>query len=71
MYVRNVALHCTGRFTAEERTYIPTSEFGKVFARGAHLCPDLPGRDWRWRSIPRSLLPLMYIGLPSILWQPG
>lgn len=32
-YVRNVALHCTGKLTPEEATYIPESEYGAVFLR--------------------------------------
>ena len=32
-YFRNVLLHCAGRLTPEEKTYIPESEYRKVFVR--------------------------------------
>jgi len=32
-YVRNIALHCLGRVTAEEATFLPESEHPKVFFR--------------------------------------
>ena len=32
-YVRNIFLHCIGRVTAEEATFIPKSEYPKVFLR--------------------------------------
>ncbi len=32
-YVKNIALHCAGRVNPEEATYIPKSEYPKVFLR--------------------------------------
>lgn len=32
-YLMNIALHCTGRVNAEEATFIPESEYPKVFLR--------------------------------------
>jgi len=32
-YVSNIALHCVGRVTADEVTYIPVAEYPKVFVR--------------------------------------
>ena len=32
-FFRGVLLHCTGRLTAEEKTFIPESEYGKVVLR--------------------------------------
>ena len=32
-YYRNLLIHVTGKMTPDERTYIPTSEFGKVYRR--------------------------------------
>lgn len=63
-YVRNLFMHCTGRFTEEELTFLPKSERSKVITRA-----------WIYVMIyliviglaiyTRSLLPLMYVGLVS------
>ena len=58
-------LHCTGRLTPEESTYIPESEHGQGHPAGPHLPADLRRGDRRWRIATGSILPLMFIGLPS------
>ena len=64
-YYRRVLLHAAGRTAPEERTYIPASEFGKVF---------VPARIYLLIYLAvialaiatRSLLPLLFIGLPNL-----
>ena len=63
-YVRNVFLHCTGRLTADERTYIPLSEYGKVFFR-ARLYVLIYLAVAALAIVTRSMLPLMLVGLPT------
>ena len=61
---KKVLLHCCGKLTAEEKTYIPDTEYGRAF---------WTARIWALIYIAiiacaistRSILPLMLIGLPS------
>ena len=46
MYFRAVLLHCAGRLTAEEKTYIPESEYGKVICPCPDLSIHLRDRPW-------------------------
>src|SRR6185437_1412966 len=64
-YFRHVFLHCIGRLTAEEKTYIPESEYGKVFLR-ARIYLLIYASVIALSIYLRSFLPLMFIGLPSI-----
>ncbi|MCL4507676.1 MAG: NADH:ubiquinone reductase (Na(+)-transporting) subunit F [Chloroflexi bacterium] len=63
-YAHNVALHCIGRITPEEATFIPESEYGKVFAR-ARIYALIYAGVFALAIATGSILPLMYIGLPS------
>jgi Na+-transporting NADH:ubiquinone oxidoreductase subunit F len=65
MYVRNLALHITGRLNDEEKTYIPESEYGKVFTR-ARIHVTIYAVVIALSIYTQSLLPLMYVGLASI-----
>ena len=64
VYFHKIFLHSTGRLTAEEKTFIPESEWGKVcWTARIHLAIyvatiALSLATW-------SIMPLMYIGLPS------
>ena len=64
-YFRNVLLHCTGRLTPEEKTFIPESEYEKVILRARIYLAIYAGviglAIWQ-----RSLLPLMFVGLPTL-----
>ncbi len=62
---KNVALHALGRRTAEEDSYVPDSEWPKVF-REARIWLAIYGAVIVWAVISGSILPLMYIGLPSL-----
>ncbi len=65
MYVSNVALHLTGKLTPEEMTYIPASEHQKLFLR-ARIYVLIYAIVFGFAIYTRSILPLMYIGLPNI-----
>ena len=64
MYVRNVSLHCMGRLTPEEITYIPETEHAKVFAR-ARIYALIYAGIIALSIYTGSILPLMFIGLSS------
>jgi MocE subfamily Rieske [2Fe-2S] domain protein len=65
MYVSNVALHLTGKLTPEEKTYIPEAEHQKLFLR-ARIYVLIYAIVFGLAIYTRSILPLMYIGLPNI-----
>jgi len=63
-YVQNVLLHCAGRVTPEELTYIPELEHDKIFAR-ARVYFIIYGSVIALSIYTHSFLPLMYIVLPN------
>ena len=64
-FYSSVLRHATGRITPEERTYIPASEFGKVFWRARiYLLIYLAVIGLAIAT--RSILPLLFIGLPNL-----
>jgi Na+-transporting NADH:ubiquinone oxidoreductase subunit F len=65
MYVNNVALHVVGKLTPEERTYIPESEYKKLFIR-ARIYVLIYVAVIAFAIYTRSILPLMFIGLPNL-----
>jgi fatty acid desaturase len=56
--------HCFGRLTAAEATYIPVEERHKVY-RNARIYILIYATVITWAIAIRSMLPLMYVGLPS------
>ena len=64
MYLSNVFLHCTGKLTPEERTYIPETEYGKLIAR-ARIYVLIYAGIIALSIFSGSILPLMYVGLSS------
>jgi MocE subfamily Rieske [2Fe-2S] domain protein len=64
-YFRNVARHCTGRLSDEEKTFIPESEYEKVFIR-ARIYLGIYAGVIALAIYHRSILPLMFIGLPTL-----
>jgi Na+-transporting NADH:ubiquinone oxidoreductase subunit F len=64
-YVRRVALHCLGRIHPDEATYIPASEYPKVFLR-ARIYALIYLAVIAAAFASGSLLPLMFIGLPTL-----
>jgi Na(+)-translocating NADH:ubiquinone oxidoreductase F subunit len=64
-YAKHVLMHSVGKLSPEEKTYIPESEYGKVFLRARIyllIYAVAIGLAIYWRSF----LPLMYIGLPNL-----
>lgn len=64
-YVRNILLHCAGKLTPEELTYIPPSEHAKVFFK-ARIYVLIYTVVIAWSIALGSILPLMFIGLPNL-----
>lgn len=64
-YFRHLLLHSFGRMTAEERTFIPESEFPKIYRKARiHLLVYVTAIGLAIGL--RSFLPLMYVGLPHL-----
>ena len=63
-FIRLVLLHCTGRLTLEEKTFIPESEYGKVFVR-ARIYLVIFTSVIGFAIYAGSILPLMFVGLPG------
>jgi fatty acid desaturase len=61
---RKMLLHCSGHLTAEEKTFIPDTEHKKI-CRIARVYVLIYAAVIGWAIADRSLLPLMFIGLPS------
>ena len=64
-FLRSILLHSTGRLTAEERTFIPESEYGKVIRR-AYVYLAIYAGVIGLAVYARSILPLMFVGLPAL-----
>lgn len=64
-YFRQVFLHAIGRMSPEEKTFIPESEYEKVFLR-ARIYLLIYAVVVGLAICYRSLLPLMFIGLPTL-----
>jgi MocE subfamily Rieske [2Fe-2S] domain protein len=64
-YFKTVLIHCTGSLTADELTFIPASEHGKVIWR-ARLYALIYAGVICLAIIERSFLPFLFIGLPNI-----
>lgn len=64
-YIRNVGLHCLGRMTPEELTYIPEFEHGKVIW-AARVYALIYAGVFALCLYTSSLLPLLYVGLPNL-----
>jgi len=65
VYFQHLLLHSAGRMTAEEKTYVPESEYGKTFWR-ARVCLLIYAVVVGLAVYFRSLLPLMYVGFPQL-----
>ena len=64
-YFKKILLHCVGRMTPDERTFIPESEFGKVFLR-ARIYVGIYAVVIGLSIYSRSLMPLFFVGLANI-----
>jgi fatty acid desaturase len=59
-----MVLHCFGRLTPAEATYIPTEERHKVY-RNARIYMLINGAVIAWAIAIHSILPVMYVVLPA------
>jgi Na+-transporting NADH:ubiquinone oxidoreductase subunit F len=64
-YFPQIIRHAMGRISAEEKTYIPATEFPKIYFR-ARLYLLIYVSAAGVALATRSVLPLMYIGLPNL-----
>jgi hypothetical protein len=64
-FFRNILLHSTGRLGPDEKTFLPESEYGKVVIR-ARIYVVIYASVVGLSVYTRSILPLMYIGLPAL-----
>jgi len=62
---KRIVLHCFGRLTAEEATYVPDSERLRGLPDRAHLGFLIYLAVIAWAGAIHSVLPLMLVGLPS------
>lgn len=62
---KEMFLHARGQLTEDEKTYIPEEEFGRVILK-ARIYLLIYAAVIAWAIYLRSLLPLMYVGLPSL-----
>jgi MocE subfamily Rieske [2Fe-2S] domain protein len=63
-FIKSVLYHATGRINAEEKTFIPESEYGKLILR-ARVYIAIYVAVIGLSIGTGSILPLVYIGLPS------
>lgn len=64
-YFHHLVLHARGKMTPEERTFIPESEFPKVYFR-ARIYLAIYLAVIGWAVATQSILPLLFIGLPNL-----
>ena len=64
-YFRQILMHSFGRMAADERTFIPESEFPKVYRR-ARVYVLVYASVIGLAAYTRSILPLLYVGLTNI-----
>ena len=63
-YVRSLAAHVAGRMTPDQMTYIPATEFSKIYLR-ARIYVGIYAAVVLTSVLTRSLLPLLFIGLAN------
>ena len=63
--IGEIARHCTGKLTDEEKSYIPEMEWPKVF-RTARIWAAIYLSVILLALATKSWLPLMYVGLPTL-----
>jgi fatty acid desaturase/nitrite reductase/ring-hydroxylating ferredoxin subunit len=64
-YFKQILLHSFGRMTADERTFIPETEFPKVYFN-ARIYVLIYASVIALAIATRSILPLMFVGLPNL-----
>ena len=64
-YFERIIVHATGRMYADEKTFIPESDFSKVYLR-ARIYVLIYAAVITTAILTSSFLPLMFIGLPNL-----
>jgi len=64
-YFKHIVLHAMGRMTADEKTFIPESEFPKIYFK-ARIYLGIYAAVVVCALVTGSLLPLLLIGLPHL-----
>jgi Na+-transporting NADH:ubiquinone oxidoreductase subunit F len=64
-YFRSVLMHCAGRMSAEDKTFIPETEFPKIY-RAARIYLAIYCAVIALAIFQRSILPLMLVGLANL-----
>jgi MocE subfamily Rieske [2Fe-2S] domain protein len=62
MYFKQVVMHCLGRMSAEEKTYVPESEFQRVYL-DARIHAAIYLFVIALSIYERSIIPLMFVGI--------
>ena len=64
-YFQQLLMHSSGRMSADEKTYIPETEFPKIYGK-ARVCLLIYASVIALSIATRSILPLLFVGLPNI-----
>ncbi len=64
-YFPRILLHCTGRMADDEKTYIPESEFSKIYVK-ARIYVAIYAGVIALAIGTGSILPLLFVGLPNL-----
>ncbi len=64
-YFGGVARHCVGRMSAPEKTFIPATEFPRIY-RAARIYAIIYASVIAFSIYERSVLPLLFIGLANL-----
>ncbi|HXQ80933.1 MAG TPA: NADH:ubiquinone reductase (Na(+)-transporting) subunit F [Opitutaceae bacterium] len=64
-YFKHIVMHSFGRMGADEKTFIPESEFPKIYRR-ARVYVLVYASVVGLAIYTRSILPLLYVGLPNL-----
>lgn len=65
-YFKHILMHAFGRMSADEKTYIPESEFPKIY-RKARIYVLIYASVIALAIATRSILPLLFVGLANIV----
>lgn len=64
-YFRAIAMHCMGRMSAVEKTFVPASEFPRTY-RNARIYTSIYAAVLALSIYQQSILPLLFVGLANL-----
>jgi Na+-transporting NADH:ubiquinone oxidoreductase subunit F len=64
-YFKKIFRHASGRMSADEKTYIPETEFSKIYLK-ARVSVAIYATAIATAIVTRSILPLLFVGLANI-----